>query len=156
MANTRASRALDSLRGAALVAFLGFVAAVLAPAAGYGQNACASTVAQAHSLGSGNWSLDGTWDVGCFPDNANTSATITATVTLDTPATVDNVTLRSADALNISGTGSTPGTGSNIGLLVAGTSISNAGAINLNANATSETSGTLAIGNDATLSGGVR
>lgn len=138
-----------------LIAMLSWIAPFpLVPTSAYGQ-ACPSTVTQATwvgSAGSVNWSLPLNWQLTCYPDNAATSVSLinaaATTVVLDTSVVIDDLTIGSADVLDI------PGTSGNIGLMVAGTSISNGGVIELSGNGSNGTAGTLYIGNDVTLSGG--
>ncbi len=96
---------------------------------------------------SGNWNAAGNWTPSGVPNSSGTNVCIvdgsSAVSLTNLSPTVDDLTLASGNALDIS-------TGLSLG--VAGTSISNAGAITLNGGAGAD--GLLNIGNNVALSGG--
>jgi len=150
MAQDKMNRGLlNLLKGGVIAAFLLMMALGLSSAPAYAQFSCtaSSSVSVWANAGSSNWNTAGNWNPSGVPNSASTSACIlngtATTVTQDISATVDDLTLNTGNALDIS---------NGLTLAVAGTSISNAGTITLNGGAGSN--GFINIGNNVTLSGG--
>lgn len=145
MRNIKGNRAC--LQGGVIAVFV-VVFVALSAARGFGQ--CTLSSPSQWNVTSGNWSVAGNWTPASVPNSSTTNVCLTngtsgtaATTVLDISATVADLQLGSFNSLSIL-TGQT--------LVVAGASISNAGAITLNGGAGNN--GFLNIGNNVTLTGG--